>query len=259
VRKTDSVGRELVFAADPMLEIPRGRVGGQSSVNKFGNNGALATSSTETVWDGSNAYTFPATADITHIRQAVDQATMQGETIEVQGLDTNYDLTVQNVDLDASDTTTAVALTTALRRVFRMKVLSSVVTTQNVELRNVGGGTTYALITAGNNQTLMAIYTVPNNKTAYITNYWASLNKDSGGGDPDVVIKMWHQDNENGYAPQLKHLLGLDANASSHFAHEFKPYLKVTEKTDIYLTATNLSGSATADISGGFDLILVDD
>ena len=244
---------------DYFTEIAKGNVQGHAGVNKFGNNGALATSSTETVWDGSNTYTFPATADITHIRQAVDQATMQGETIEVQGLDTNYALVVQTVDLDGADSSTPVALGTALRRVFRMKVLSSVVTTQNVELRNVGGGTTYALITAGNNQTLMAIYTVAANKTAYLNNYWASLNKDSGGGDPDVVIKMWHQDNENGYAPQLKHLLGLDANAASHFAHSFIPPMVVTEKTDIYLTATNLSGSATADVSGGFDMVLVDD
>jgi len=241
------------------LEVAKGNVPGHSPINKFGNNGALATSTTETIWDGSNVYTFPATADITHLRQAVDQVTMRGETIEVQGLDTNYALTVQTAVLDASDSTTAVALTTALRRVFRMKALSSVVTTENVELRNVGGGTTFALIQAGNNQTLMAVYTVPADMNGYIYNYWASLNKDSGGGDPDVVVKMWHQDNDNGYAPQLKHLRGLDSNASSEFKHIFATPLRVTGKTDIYLTATNLSGSATADVSGGFDLIIVAD
>jgi len=243
---------------DYFMEVAQGNIDGAASLNKFGNNPALATAATETVWDGSNAYTFPATADITHLRQAVDQATMQGETIEIQGLDTNYALVVQDVVLDGADTTTPVALGTALRRVFRMKVQSAIVTTQNVELRNVGGGTTYSIIQAGNNQTLMAIYTVPADKTGYIVNYWASLNKDPGGGSPDVVVKMWHQDNANAYAPQLKHLLGLDADASSHFAHEFKPQQAVTEKTDIYLTATNLSGSATADVSAGFDMVIID-
>ena len=183
---------------------------------------------------------------------------MRGEIIEVQGLDTNYVLTVQNVTLDAANTTTPVELVTPLRRVFRMKALSAIVTTQNVELRNVGGGTTYGLITAGDNQTLMAIYTVPAGKTAYIVHYYASLNKDSGGGSPDVVIKMWHKDNANGYAPQIKHIMGLDADATSQFYHKFEPYHKVTEKTDIYLNCTNLSGAATADVSAGFDLVLVD-
>ena len=238
------------------LAVPLGFIQGISGNNKFGNNPTLATSSTETIWDGSNVYTFPATADITHLRQAVDQATMQGETVEITGLSSTFAQVTQEVVLDASDTTTAVALGTALRRVSRMKVLSSVVTTQNIELRNVGGGTTYAMILAGNNRTLMALDTVPNNYEMYITKYYASLNKDSGGGSPDVVIKMWHQDNENGYAPQIKHVLGLDSDANSYFSHDFKPFMKVTEKTDVYLTATNLSGSATADVSAGFDYIL---
>ena len=104
----------------------------------------------------------------------------------------------------------------------------------------------------------MAIYSVAASKTAYITGYYASLNKDAGGGDPDVVIRMWVKDNANSYEAQLKHLLGLDADAGSHFQHQFFPYYKVTEKSDIYLTVQNLSGTATADVSGGFDLILVD-
>lgn len=243
---------------DFYFDVANGAIPGHAGVNKFGNNGALATSSTETVWDGSNTYTFPATADATHLRQAVNQAAMQGETVEVQGLDTNYDLVVQNVVLDGTDTTTPVALSTALRRVFRMKVMSAVVTDQDVELRNVGGGTTYALIQAGYNQTLMAIYTVPAGKTGYVNAYWSSLNKDSGGGDPDVIIRMWHQDNQNGYAPQLKHIIGLDSDATSHFTHHFRPPLVVGQKTDIYLTVTNLSSTATADVSAGFDLVLVD-
>jgi len=242
------------------LMISAGFVNDMSGVNKFGENPTLATSSTETIWDGSNTYTFPSTADITHIRQATDQAAMRGATVEVQGLrlsGSSWFLSVQDVVLDAANTTTPVALTTPLIRVFRMKVKANVVTTQDVELRNVGGGTTYAIITAGNNQTLMAIYTVPTNYTAYVSAYYASLNKDSGGGDPDVIIKMWNQDNENTYAPQLKHVLGLDTDATSYFKHGFSPYLKLEERTDVYLTATNLSGSATADVSGGFDLVLM--
>jgi len=242
---------------DFYLEVSKGNIPGHSSINKFGNNPAVATSSTETVWDGSNLYTFPTTADITHLRQAVDQATMRGEDVEIQGLDTDYNLTVQTVTLDAANTTTPVALGTALRRVFRMKVMSAVVTTQLIELRNVGGGTTYAQITAGLNQTLMAIYTVPAGYTAFVDHYYASLNKASGGGDPDVVIRMWNRDNTNGYAPQIKHIQGLDADGTSYFQHEFTPPLKVLEKTDIWLNAVNLSSTAAADVSAGFDIILV--
>ena len=142
-----------------------------------------------------------------------------------------------------------------------MKVLDASSADQNIWVGATGmaAATAKGIITAGNNQTLMAIYTVPANKTAYITNYYASLNKDSGGGDPDVVIKMWHIDNTNGYAKQIKHVLGIDSDATSQFSHFFDPYYKVTAKTDVYLDCTNLSATATADVSGGFDLYLVDD
>ena len=260
---TTSVASSSNFGV-PALDAPAGNIVGTRSVNKFGNNAALATGTTETIWDGSNLYTFPSTAAITHIRAAVDSATTQGMEVEVQGLDTNWDLSVFTHTLDPTNSTTEVPLVTAgenLRRVFRMKVKDASLADQNIWIGATGmtAATAKGIITAGNNQTLMAIYTVPNGKSAYITNYYASLNKDAGGGDPDVVVKMWHIDNTNGYAKQIKHILGIDSNASSYFSHRFDPYYKVTAKTDVYLDCTNLSGSASADVSAGFDLYLIDD
>jgi len=253
----------------PDLDIPAGSITGVSSVNKFGNNPALATSATETVWDGSNVYTFPATALITSISQTADQAAMRGANIELHGLDASWNSIVQTFPLDASDTTTPVVFTAttdavlattgvAMLRVFRKRVLADVVSASPIRAHNVGETVDYAIIGTGNNQTMMAVYTVPADTTAYMTQYYASLNKDSGGGDPDVLIKLWASDRANSYAAQIKHAIGLDEDGGSHFSHPFAPYVKFTEKTDLYITATNLSGSATADVSAGFDLILVD-
>ena len=244
----------------PSLEIPAGNVPGKSSVNKFGNNGSLATSATETIWDGSNAYTFPTSASITDIRQATDQLDNRGASIEIQGLDTDWALVTQTVALDATNTTTEVDLTTALRRVFRMKVLDAEPLDADVWVGATGmsASTANGIIQTTNNQTLMAIYTIPAGKTGYMSSYWGTLNKDSGGGNPSVVVKMWEVDNTNGYAPQLKHIKGLDSGATSEFYHLFAPSRKILEKTDVYLNASNLSGTSTADVSAGFDIILVD-
>ena len=247
-----------VVEKDFMLEIPAGNISGQTSVNKFGANKLVTAGTTEDIWDGGGTYSFPTTPDITHLRQAVDQATMRGETIEVQGLDTSWNLTVQNVVLDGTDSTTPVALTTALKRVFRMKVLADVVTTQNVELRNVGGGTTYALILAGHNQTLMAIYTVPNGKTAYMTQYYVD-NVPSTTKLPDSIEpKLWMADRDNGYEFQLKSARGIPLNGDG-ITNPFRPYQKITQKTDIKISAT-VTGGAGDDghVHAGFDLILVD-
>lgn len=245
---------------DPILELSKGNIPGHSSVNKFGRNAALGTGATETVWDGSNLYTFPTTADITHLSQSVDQVAIRGAEIQMEGLDTNYVYTVQTKALDATNTTTLVALDTPLRRVFRIEVNANVVGDQNIVVTNAAGSTTYGQITAGYNQTLMAVYTVPAGKTAYMTEYYLDCNKVSGGGDPELIGVLWTRDNANGYAPKIKHVIGTDSNATSHISHPFKPYLKITEKTDVWINATEVTGGGgvVADVSAGFDLVLVD-
>lgn len=242
---------------DPMLEIASGNVTGYTHINKFGRNVAVVSGGTEEIWDGSAAYVFPATALMTSISQTTDQATMQGEVVEIQGLDASWDVVTQNATLDASDTTTVVTLTTPLIRVFRMRVLADVVTDQAIRVHNAGETQDYAIILAGNNQTLMAVYTVPNGKTAYMTNNFATVNP--GGGAPTTLnMKLWGSDRENSYAKQIKHSMGVngDVDAYGHFQHFFTPYKKFTQKTDIFITGT--TSGAAADVSAGFDLIVID-
>ena len=242
---------------DFYLEVAAGNVTGKASVNKFGENKSSAAGVTEEIWDGSVAYTYPATADMTHISQAVDQAALRGATIEVQGVASGYVLVTQDAALDATLTTNPVALTTPLLRVFRMKVKANVVGASDISLKNVGGTTTYAIISAGYNQTLMALYTVPAGKTAYVTGYYGDVLEDPvATKDPDATeYALWVADRANGYEFQIKHEHGTPKGAGG-IHHMFKPYLKVTEKSDIKLTS-ECSGKA-GHVHGGFDLILVD-
>ena len=243
--------------SDFMLDVAAGRVTGTTHVNKFGRNAAVVSGGTEEIWDGSAAYVFPATALMTSISQTADQATMRGQVVEIQGLDASWDAVTQNATLNAANTTTVVTLTTALIRVFRMKVLADVVTDQDIRVHNAGETQDYAIILAGNNQTLMAIYTVPNGKTAYMVSHYATVNP--GGGQPGTLnVKMWAADRDNSYAKQLKHSLGVsaDPDAYGRFQHFHSPYYKFTQKTDIYITAT--TSGAAADVSAGFDIILED-
>jgi hypothetical protein len=239
---------------DYMKRVAAGEVTGQFAVNKFGQNTSIDSGTEEEIWDGSVSYSFPLTATITHIRQATDQVgTDGGITIEVQGLNANWDLTVQNVVLDAVDTTTEVVLGTPLIRVFRMKVLAfvSVAADLWVGATGVGAITAKAIIAAGNNQTLMAIYTVPAGCTAYMTCYYAHVNPATNLDPTSNPIKLWARDNANGYERQIKHVVGQTAGGFQHF---FTPNVKYTEKTDIIITAQPVGKAA--DVSAGFDLIV---
>lgn len=239
------------------LEAARGNLPGIMTINKFGRNPAVASGGTEEIWDGSTTYVFPATALMTKLSQTTDQVAMRGATIEVQGLDANWDLVIQTKALDGSLTTTPVVLDTPLIRSFRMKVLANVVGDSPIRLHNDAESQDYAIISAGNNQTLMAIYTVPDGKTAYMTSYYATNNP--GTGAPTTLdIGLYGRDNKNDFAAQLKHIKGLsaDVNAYGRFQHFFIAYLEFTERTDIFIRATTVA--AVANVSAGFDLIIVD-
>ena len=237
------------------LRISRGIVVGHSHINKFGGSPEVALGVQEDVWDGQGTYSFPATADITHIVQAVDQVAMRGEPIEVQGLDADWNLVLQTKALNAANTTTAAALDTPLRRVFRMKVLADVVGDQIIHAQNVGAGTQYASILAGNNKTLMTIYTVPSGVTAYLTRYYAAVIPTASKNPTATEFKVWSADRGNGYEFELEHADGA-TSTKVDVEHEFNPYLRVPQKSDIKITA--LPNDKAAKVYAGFDLILVD-
>jgi hypothetical protein len=249
---------DKVAGNDFYLEVAAGNLAGRAVVNKFGRSTAITTTNVWEVWDGNAAYVYPATALMTKVSQTVDQSALRGAVIEVQGLDAQWNLVTQNVTLDASLTTTPVTMGTPLIRCFRMKVLADVVTDSPVRVHNDAEDQDYAIISSGNNQTLMAIYTVPANKSAYVTNYYATANP--GAGAPGTFnVSLWGQDNANSYKPQLKHIQGVsaDVDAYGRMQHFFQPYYKFTEKTDIILKGAPVG--ASIDVSAGFDLILVDD
>ena len=238
---------------DYALEVTLGNVNGVTCINKYGLNPGVASGAKEEIWDGSAAYVYPATALMTSISQTADQVAMRGATIEVQGLDANYTAVTQDATLDASNTTTVVTLGTALIRCFRMKVHADVVSDQDIRVHNAGETQDYAIILAGNNQTLMAVYTVPAGKTAVMTNYWGHHHPATGQDPTSNPIKLWARDKANSYEAQLKHIVGLPNGGG--FLHNFLPYPKFTEKTDLFITAEPV-GKAAA-VSAGFDLYLV--
>jgi hypothetical protein len=235
------------------LLVPMGVYDGIYHINKFGENTAVATDTTEDIWDGSSLYTFPATAVMTHVSQTTNQAALTGETVEVQGLDANWNLVTQTVTLNASDTTTAVALATPLIRAFRMRLLSNTIQDQPIRLHNADETVDYAVMSSNHNQTAMAIYTIPDGYTGYLTNYYVHHHPATNQNPTSLDIHMWGRDNKNGYERQLKHTVGIPSDGS--FQHHFDPYVIFTERSDIYLSATTVGKAAH--VSGGFDLYVV--
>lgn len=248
----------MSITADIMLAIAKGDMPGHSSVNKFGRASNIAAAATNWVADGGGSAAYiRASADITHIWSDTDSVLTQGATVNVQGLDANWVHISVDVTLDGANSTTSVALSTAFRRVYRMKLTSSGGADQNIQVGDSGQTFFAAQITAWSNQTLMAAFTVPADTTAYVTHFYNSMNPATNKDPTALNISLVSQDNENGYPYQEKHTHGLDTDATSAIQHDYKPYKTFTEKTDIWIQASPIGKAA--DVSAGFDLILVED
>lgn len=239
---------------DYKLDVSMGSVPGVSSVNKFGTISEAIEDTSNDIWSGGKPYVFPTTAVITSVKQELNQVSMLGGLIEVQGLDANWDLVTQTVTLDATSTRTAVTLTTPLIRVFRARVLMDVVIDSNIIITDSSDSNIYAVIDSGKNQTLMAIYTVPNGYTAYLTRFYSSVVEATGKEPKSTRFGLWAADRENGYEFQIKNAVGVPQSGSM-IEQCFNPYLKFGEKTDIKLTCLPID--EPADVAAGFDLYLV--
>ena len=239
---------------DFYMEIARGNESGLSAVNKFGRNSALPNGTAEDIWDGSSAYTFISSAetmDLISTDNTNDTSIGNGaKQVEIQGLDANYALQTETVSLSS----VAVPTTYSYLRIFRMKV-TSVGTLENNQGTITATGSTSSTVVAqiqpGNNQTLMAIYTVPAGYTAYMTKYYFSVNSATAAAT-QVDVAMYISAGAGG-PQQIKHFLGSNDDGTSVYLHTFGIPLVIAEKSDIRLEG---EANGTADVSAGFDLVL---
>ena len=251
------------------LTIAKGEVAGHSIVHKFGAAPDFDTTDNEvTIWDGADdgaawelmSYVYSSSADIDSISSSNAGDTVD---IEISGLDANYDLTTQTATLSGQ---TRVALTTPLIRVFRMINVGATNLAGNVfGYPNTGltagvptvNASIRAIIQAENNQTEMAIYTIPHDCTGYVIGFYAATA--GASKDSNYLIKLYAR--PFGQVFQLKHKSALDDSGTSQYHHKFEVPTKVfAAKTDIAMTVQMLKAAATAaTISAGFDIILVAD
>ena len=219
------------------LGVQKGLVNNFSGVHKFGLNTAVGTSF-ETIWDGNNTYTYPSSSG-TATATSSDTDDNTG-TVEIQGLDSNYDLASETLTIGGS------AGSVNFIRVFR-----AIMKTANTGNANVGtititvSSTTVAQIRDGYGQTLMCVYTVPRKYNAYLMQIDVGSSKDL-----ENEIRFITKDISNGNVWNTKAFI---TTRGGFIEKNYVVPVTIPEKTDIELIA---KASATSSISGGFELIL---
>jgi len=217
------------------LPIAAGEVTGYSSINKFGATDGDVTAGT--IWDGNSGiavYPYPAAGVITIV-----SASNTGANVEVQGLDSNFESATEVVAIGGTGSTT-------FSRIFRASMVD---TNNDSDVTINQGGSIAAKIIEDQGQTLMAVYTVPAGKTAYLTH--VNYSSDKAATNSAMQFRLFARP-ENGTF-NIKGVLGSAGGAVIDYHYDVP--LKFTEKTDIKIDV--VAAQATT-CTATFELILVD-
>ncbi len=238
------------------LQVNQGLYPGYSVVDKFGENPEIDKLSTpEDVWEYGGLYNYDAdgTAPIVSLISTNAADTMD---IEVQGLNITGELTTQTITLTG---TTRVALTTPLWRCFRMSNVGSTNTAGTVYCYVGTGGVpsaanVRAIIDNGNNQSLMALYTVPKGKVAFLYRGELGGSRKKNAG----VAQASYYSRRFGKVFRVKKRLALVNSGSSTYqdARSFPDI--IPSLTDIKLTVEDVTDDDIG-VFGTFDILLVDE
>ena len=238
---------DVALTPDFFLKIAMGKIEGTSIVNKFGQNSNLNSSTYSEIWDGGGTYVYSAdnTAPITKL---IAHDATDTEPIEVQGLDINGDLVVQTKTITGL---TAVTLDTPLWRIFRLRNIGTSDLVSDVCAINDTDTQDYACINNGNNQTLMALYTIPAGYTGFLM---AGTNNLSGvtravAASGRLMMRQY------GSIFQLKKTFGVNSEGNSFIRLPNTLPAKIPEKTDIKVSAIGSANGVS--INTTFDILLL--
>jgi len=226
------------------LQVSRGLIDGHKRIFKFGYNG-LIQNVEETIWDVGGLYAYPSSA-VTMTATSSSGATDENVQVTIQGLDTNYAELSETVTLNASGTATT---TGSFLRVYRAFVASGTASAGDISITN--SSTTYASIDSDEQQSLMALWTVPAGYTAYLfqidtTAFTVQNNK-------VATIRMITRELNSVFRTQQK----FDLFEGSYHQDITCPQ-PIPEKTDIEFRAIADSSNADLRVSTTFDIIYIE-
>jgi hypothetical protein len=213
-------------------------------VDKSGATENLGTTAAtlSTVWSGTGLYpwaTFTGTGAKLYIKSLTNDPKVQGKSVTIEGLDSNYDILLETVTLHPTDTTTAVSTTNNFYRINRIYLsganTNSLPHDYDIEVRyGSAGGTLVSKFTAPWGRGQNCFYTVPRGYEAFIL----SLNGNSGKMD-EITSSLWFHPYGGTWTLQKSFKF-----ISGTFDHNFRTPLRITEKSDIEIRAFALVESS---------------
>lgn len=241
------------------LQVARGQISYHNLQFKFGYN-AVVGSSKETIWSQGGLYAYPPSASVMTVSSSDANDTSAGtgaRTVEVSGLDADYNEINEVVTLNGQ---TPVNTTKSYLRINRGVVRSAGSGGENAGIIYAGTGTVTTGVPAniyltidgqGDNQTLMCLWTVPANYTAFLVKM--SLSTGTATNTP-AILNASLVARPYGEVFQAKERFTLTDGVHDQLYVYPTPF---TEKSDIEVRAFSSSGSVNFDVSSSLEFIYI--
>ena len=256
IKTTEDGGASV--GADFLLRVSQGLEPGYSFIEKFGENPDVDTGTDpEDVWGFGGVYTYSTTADIDTVSSS-SAADTQDVTIVGQTAD-NVEVT-QTVTLNGQN---KVTLGTPLYRVYRMFNMGNV-DIAGIMYCYVDGAITAgvpntdadvrAVIIDGNNQTEMAIYTIPAGKQGFFLGGYVAQSR---GGNSAVTQFTWRL-RTPGTVFRVQSRIACVGQGNSSWQYKYPiPVGPIPAGSDIVLRVEEVGANDTG-AAGGFTILLED-
>jgi hypothetical protein len=257
---------------DYLLRVCRGGQLGFASEHKFGK--AIINDSVEgDIWDGNTNgninYVYQISAITHYLSSSADNVTDRNAPITIIGVDTNGNYQTEVVILDGTNSQTQVATANTYFRIFRMfhsgssgGLAGTPPLTGDIYASSINGDTLggvpqtaaniKAKIIAGEEQTLMGLYTIPNGFTGFLLNFRFDT---ISGKSQTARIRVREFNAITGGLGSFRTQDFFD-QALSQISLDLKLPPPIPSRSDFKITG-QLDGPPASSVSGIFEILLV--
>ena len=247
----------LVQPIDPFNIGGGNGTSGEDYIEKFGANLSVGAD-IETIWETGGIYEYLTVASTVSAISNDSDDTVAGtgaRTIEIQGLDSNYN-TVTEI-ISTNGTSSGPASTNEFLRIYRalVKTAGSTGTNEGQVDVNAGSTTVVSIGTKGTGvnkegfgQSQTSVYTIPAGKTGYITQWSVGSSIYNSGVQAFLMLS----EPNDGPIMRTKDIMFLN----NYSIKDYKVPIRALEKTDIEVRAYDTSTGIP--VSTSYNVILVD-
>lgn len=256
----------MKYTQDRNLLISSGEVSGYQHVFKFGESD-IVSNVKRVIWEGADTYgdyIFQTTANtLEAISSSADDAAAGtgAQVLRVQGL--NLAMEEIEEDITLNGTSASSATSQSFFRVNRAFVLECGTYATNSEgkgnlgnitIRVSGGGDPLGYISAnqGYGQTQQVVYTVPKDYTAFLYGVEFSIDNTK-----TVDTYLWKRENADQLTPPYtaRRLIHEFNHSGGSPVFQLKYPIKIGQKTDIFMSAQMVAGTAKA--AASLEILLI--